>query len=85
MDRQAGISKASFDALLEYENVNFMEVLAGGDTTSGVPKVAQDVVGHQPNAIKMLKTALYDTFILGYLCGYTADTTKYSVVRLWCL
>lgn len=51
-----------------------MEVLAGNDASSGVPMVARSALtaGMTP-ALELVKSALYDTLILGYLRGYTGD------------
>eukprot|EP00658_Telonema_sp_P-2_P021113 TRINITY_DN1838_c0_g2_i1.p1 TRINITY_DN1838_c0_g2~~TRINITY_DN1838_c0_g2_i1.p1 ORF type:complete len:574 (-),score=138.39 TRINITY_DN1838_c0_g2_i1:231-1952(-) len=70
-----GIPAAEHDVLLRREHVNFMEVLAGGDTTSGVPQVAKEQVGKQPVACELTKAVLYDALVLGYLNAYERDET----------
>lgn len=63
----------SYDRLLLRESVNFMEVLAGGDTTNGVPMVAKATVESQGPILQAVKAGLYDTMMLGYLHGYHDD------------
>jgi hypothetical protein len=72
--RAVGVTKAAFDHLLWREHVNLMEVLAGSDSSSGVPMAAMSLTAQQSDVVKMIKTGLYDTLILGYLRGYTGDT-----------
>ena len=55
-----------------------MEVLAGSDSTSGVPQVALSLVEAYSGELKLVKTLLYDTLILGYLNGYTGEA-RYPV------
>ena len=50
-----------------------MKVLAGSDSTSGVPQVALSLVENYSEELKLVKTLLYDTLILGYLRGYTGE------------
>lgn len=54
--------------------LSFMEVLAGNDATSGVPMVAREALtaGATP-VLDNVKSALYDTLLLGYLRGYSSD------------
>ena len=68
-----GQDPEAFAKLLRREHVNFMEVLAGADSTSGVPQVAMHVVEAHCEATKLVKSLLYDTLILGYLRGYTGE------------
>ena len=63
-------SAAAHDRLLLRENVNFMEVLAGGDSSNGVPQVARSVVDAQSPEVQGAKSALYDTFTLSYIRAY---------------
>lgn len=65
-----GLSKEDFDTLLHTENINFMEVLVGGDANSGVAQVAKEVVGKHSEKVKLVKIALYDTMLMGYMCAY---------------
>jgi hypothetical protein len=70
VDESSGVA---FDQLLWREHVNFMEVLSGSDSSSGVPKVAQSFVTSTHNdVLQLLSSALLDTMILSYMCGYTA-------------
>ena len=57
--------------LLARENANFMEVLAGGDSSNGVPQIAKVAVEAQDTAVQTCKTALYDTFLLAYQDAYS--------------
>jgi len=62
--------KTAHDALLARENANFMEVLAGGDSSNGVPQIARTVVDSQTSEIATAKAALYDTLIFSYQKAY---------------
>ena len=44
-EESKAIERDAYSQLLERENVSFMDVLAGGDSTSGVPQVC--VVAHE--------------------------------------
>jgi len=68
-----GTPAETHDLLLAREHVNFMEVLAGADSTTGVPPVAKQAVREQPGGIKVVKSLLYDSLILGYLNAYEHD------------
>jgi hypothetical protein len=70
---KVGAVPAEFDELLVQENVNFMEVIAGSDTTSGVPAVAKHVVEAFPDSLKLAKVALYDTMLTAYVNAYTGN------------
>jgi len=70
---KAGNTTAEHDQLLYKEHINFLEVLAGSDTTSGVPMVALSAAEAQGDVLRAVKTGLYDTLVLGYLRGYTGD------------
>eukprot|EP00927_Polykrikos_kofoidii_P009836 TRINITY_DN14122_c0_g1_i1.p1 TRINITY_DN14122_c0_g1~~TRINITY_DN14122_c0_g1_i1.p1 ORF type:complete len:601 (-),score=91.54 TRINITY_DN14122_c0_g1_i1:306-2024(-) len=65
-----GASKEDHAALLYKEHLNFMEVLAGADTTSGVPSVAHKQIEAQSELLKLAKVALFDTLIMGYMHAY---------------
>jgi hypothetical protein len=67
-----------YSHLLRREHLNFMEVLSGGDTSTGVPQVAQEEVASQGELLGGVKVALYDTLVLGYLHGYTGEA-RYPV------
>lgn len=69
-----GSDQAAHDVLLQREHLNFMEVLAGGDTTSGVPMVAKAEVDEHCIELRLASSLLHDTLILGYLEHYTADS-----------
>lgn len=95
---EVGIASDVHDKLLHREHINFMEVLAGSDSTNGVPQVAKaQVEAHSP-ALKLATTVLYDTLILGYLRGYTGEErfpvaevdpelqkAAYAVMKLACM
>jgi hypothetical protein len=51
--------------LLRREHVNFVEVLAGADSTSGVPAVARPEVEGHGDRIKLVTSLLYDGLVLG--------------------
>mmetsp|Transcript_21614 Transcript_21614/g.40034 ORF Transcript_21614/g.40034 Transcript_21614/m.40034 type:complete len:702 (+) Transcript_21614:50-2155(+) len=71
-----GIGKEAHDQLLDREHINFLEVLAGADTTSGVPMVAKDHLrSHEKyQEIEVVKSVLYDALVLGYLNAYKGDS-----------
>jgi len=62
---------AAHRLLLEREHINFMDVLAGGDSTSGVPQVALGEIEKYPPAVLAAHNALHDTLILAYQKAYT--------------
>eukprot|EP00004_Rigifila_ramosa_P008594 TRINITY_DN1984_c0_g2_i2.p1 TRINITY_DN1984_c0_g2~~TRINITY_DN1984_c0_g2_i2.p1 ORF type:complete len:678 (-),score=146.88 TRINITY_DN1984_c0_g2_i2:135-2168(-) len=69
---RVGQARDEFSWLLFFEYVNLMEVLAGGDNSTGVPQVAEPVVrASMPAAVGALRTALYDTLVLAYMRGYS--------------
>ena len=53
-----------------FAKCNFAEVLAGGDSSSGVPQVALSAVEGQPEAVKAARHALYDTLVRSLLRAY---------------
>ena len=55
---------------LAFENANFMEVIAGNDTTTGVPPLAQARTSALPTALALAREALYDAMMHGYLHAY---------------
>jgi hypothetical protein len=63
----------AYTNLLEREDLNFMEVLAGGDTTTGVPTIATGEIAAHGHILDTTRVALFDTLILGYLAGRTAE------------
>eukprot|EP00286_Rhodomonas_abbreviata_P029820 CAMPEP_0181292106 /NCGR_PEP_ID=MMETSP1101-20121128/2328_1 /TAXON_ID=46948 /ORGANISM="Rhodomonas abbreviata, Strain Caron Lab Isolate" /LENGTH=565 /DNA_ID=CAMNT_0023396551 /DNA_START=135 /DNA_END=1832 /DNA_ORIENTATION=- len=73
--------RAEFDALLRKEHVNFLEVLAGGDASSGVPMVGQRTLSEMPREVVELQGALTDSLVLGYLRGYTGEA-RYPAVEV---
>ena len=56
--------------MLRREHVNFLEVLAGADATSGVPMIAKEQVRKQSNAVKVVSSILHDGLVLAYLNEY---------------
>lgn len=71
---ESSISDLEWDRLLLREAVNFMEVLAGGDASSGVPAVAQAAVAAQGPRMHAVRAALNDTLILSFRNAYESDT-----------
>jgi hypothetical protein len=41
---------------VQFEHVNFMEVIAGADTTSGVPMIGKKATGSLPKNTKLVRT-----------------------------
>jgi len=77
-----GIEKATHDTLMRREHVNFLEVLAGADASSGVPMVAKATVRKQPDEIRMAKHVLRDGLVLGYLHEYYGhDAMRHPVAK----
>eukprot|EP01035_Chromulina_nebulosa_P002097 gene2097-2822_t len=61
----------AFEKILWREHVSLMEVLAGSDSSTGVPQVAKSVVESSRGVIgKAIQSGLYDTLVLGYLAAY---------------
>ena len=59
-----------FTRLLWFEQCCLLETLVNNDSSSGVPRVAQqDVLRDNTAEMLGLKSALYDTLVLSYLCG----------------
>eukprot|EP00039_Didymoeca_costata_P011125 m.153470 g.153470 ORF g.153470 m.153470 type:complete len:298 (-) comp15067_c0_seq3:149-1042(-) len=70
-----GLSEDEFSRLLKREHLNFAEVLAGSDSSTGVPQAAAKTLDGMSPHVKALRTALYDTLQLGYMRGYTGDAS----------
>ena len=68
-----GATDGDFATLLARERLNFGEVLAGGDSTSGVPQVALGVVEAQPELVRSARHALHDTLVHAFLRAYDDD------------
>eukprot|EP00930_Biecheleria_cincta_P047396 TRINITY_DN32849_c0_g1_i1.p1 TRINITY_DN32849_c0_g1~~TRINITY_DN32849_c0_g1_i1.p1 ORF type:complete len:627 (+),score=110.64 TRINITY_DN32849_c0_g1_i1:53-1933(+) len=70
-----GSSEEAHALLLKREHINFLEVLTGGDTTSGVPMVAKDEISKHPKfaELEAVKSLLYDTLAMGYLNAYEGE------------
>jgi hypothetical protein len=74
-----GQSDAEFKRLLLFENINFQEVLAGNDSSSGVPMVSREAIRASSSPVlDNLKSALYDTLMLSYLRGYTGEGASFT-------
>jgi hypothetical protein len=68
-----GDSKQHFDAILHLEYLNLLEVLAGADSSNGIPDVALSFISENDNpAIKLIRTALYDNLINSFLTSYNS-------------
>jgi len=65
-----GLSPTEFDRILWREYVNFMEVLVGGDATTGVPQVALSEISDRDPMFKVVRSTLYDTLCLSYIHAY---------------
>jgi hypothetical protein len=70
---RVGVDPSNFARLLAKECVNFQEVLAGGDASSGVPMVALRQVEAQSQSVKGVRHALYDTLINRFIEAYRYD------------
>lgn len=69
-DGHVGVSSKQFSDILWREHVSLMEVLAGNDSSTGVPQVARSVVESREAKFKAVQSSLYDTLIMGYLYGF---------------
>lgn len=72
-----GVSAKAHKVLLRREHVNFLEVLAGADATSGVPMIAKSEVRKQSEGVKVVSSILHDALVLAYLNEYE-DKKTYS-------
>ena len=73
---KVGQDPAEFGMLLAFENVNFMEVIAGNDNSTGVPPIAQKAIREFPLDIKLAREVLHDMMMQGYLAAYYAGRTE---------
>ena len=67
---RVGAAAADFDRLLARERINFAEVLAGADASSGVPQVALAELDARPAALRGARNLLSDTLVRAYLEAY---------------
>ena len=72
-DGTVGVSSKQFSDILWREHVSLMEVLAGNDSSTGVPQIAKALVESRSAKLKCIQSSLYDTLILGYLSSYFED------------
>lgn len=75
VDMQRGMVGSTpevFERLLQRERLNFCEVLAGGDSTSGVPQVAMAAVADQPIPILAVQNVMHDTLVHAFLRAFDA-------------
>merc|ERR1712083_643711 len=79
-----GISKEEHAVLLKRESVNFLEVLAGADSTSGVTMEQKQVMMTNPkrNELDAALSLLSDTLVLGYLHAYNGGDSNFPVADL---
>jgi hypothetical protein len=71
-----GIGQDDHATLLKREHVNFLEVLCGADSNTGVPPVLQSFIRQRPKAREVAGTMslLYDSLALGYLNAYSGPS-----------
>jgi hypothetical protein len=68
---QPGLEAAEFARLQQFEYVNLLDAIGGGDSSNGVPQVAKDVVhALTPSRVALAKSALYDTMVLTFRNAY---------------
>ena len=72
-EEAAAADKRRHEQLLEREYVNLLEVLAGGDATSGVPSVALGELEKHPAAVRLAANALNDTLVAAYVQAYRGE------------
>ena len=68
-----GLKKEEEEKLFRFEMVNLMEVLAGGDASTGVPMVARREVDSRHGVVVLVENALTDLLIRGFIEGYEGD------------
>jgi hypothetical protein len=68
--RESGGSSALFENILWREYVNMMEVLAGNDSSTGVPNAALSVTASYSPILRGVQSALSDTMVLAYQEAY---------------
>eukprot|EP00929_Paragymnodinium_shiwhaense_P082209 TRINITY_DN43257_c0_g1_i1.p1 TRINITY_DN43257_c0_g1~~TRINITY_DN43257_c0_g1_i1.p1 ORF type:complete len:590 (+),score=114.02 TRINITY_DN43257_c0_g1_i1:85-1770(+) len=73
---KVGAAPEEHSKLLYKEHLNFLEVLAGGDSTSGVPMVAQKEMKEQCAELHLASVMLSDTLIMGYLHAYSDEDSQ---------
>ena len=76
--RKVGAPAALFATLLARERINFAEVLAGGDSSTGVPSVAMSALEAQPAAVQAARHALHDTLVRHFLLVYDEGASACS-------
>ena len=74
-----GAEPVQFATLLARERLNFGEVLAGGDSTSGVPQVAIGAVENQSEHVRLVRHALHDTLVHCYLRAYDQQRDTHTM------
>ena len=77
-----GVPAATFGKLLERERINFAEVLAGGDASSGVPAVAMAALDGHSDAVRVARHALHDTAVRSFLEAYDGGEGARSAPRM---
>ena len=77
-----GVPAATFGKLLERERINFAEVLAGGDVSSGVPAVAMAALDGHSDAVRVARHALHDTAVRSFLEAYDGGEGARSAPRM---
>ena len=67
---RVGQTDEDFGLLLAFEHFNFMEVVAGNDSSTGVPQIAQKSVSNLSKKHQLANEVLSDTMMNGYLYAY---------------
>ena len=65
-----------FDNIIWREYVNMMEVLAGNDSSTGVPQIALSIIESYSKVLTNIQSCLNDTMILSYIESYQQNMTK---------
>ena len=69
-----GRTVEQFSRLLQFETIQMRSVLAGSDSSSGVPMcVLPYVNGYSTPMLDAMRTAFTDTLILNFNAGYTGS------------
>lgn len=74
--RDVGMAADKFESLNFWEYLNLLEVLAGGDSSNGVPQVAKaGAKAASTPATILAKNALVDTLVLAFRAAYEGGSS----------
>lgn len=76
-----GVDDMTPEMRLGVEYVGLLECLSGGDTSSGVTAMQRAELRDRSPSTRLLSTALQDTMVLGYISGYTRESSQYAMTE----